>query len=301
MSERRRSLGRGLSTLLGDETPVDAGARAIDSSDRSESADTSEDTLRSLPVADVQPNPDQPRVRIEPDALAALVASISSRGVIQPVVVRPVAGGSWEIIAGERRWRAAQEAGLSHIPALVREADARERLELALVENAVRADLDPMELANACATLVEDFGQTHKSVGATIGRSRPAVSNLMRLLELPDDVQRLVSEGGLTEGHAKAILAADGTAARRRLAALVISDGLSVRETERRAGGPTPASTRSSRRDAPAWGDEAIEVFGASLDTPVKVRQGARGGAVVELRFSDEEALRRALEVLRTL
>lgn len=295
MSERRRGLGRGLSALMGDEAPVDAGAAPVPSG-----AVADDQTLRRLPLAEIQPNPDQPRVRIEPDALAALASSIAARGVIQPLVVRPIEDGTWQIIAGERRWRAAREAGLTHVPALVRSADARERLEIALVENAVRADLDPMELANACATLVEDFGQTHAAVAETIGRSRPGVSNLVRLLELPDDVQELISQGVLTEGHGKAILAADGAAARRRLARLAASDGLSVRDLERRAAESRPRS-RSRRREAPAWGDEAIEVFGQALDAPARVRSGPRGSAVVELRFADEDALRAALAALRRL
>ncbi len=295
MSERRRSLGRGLSALMGDEAPVEAGDIPPDSGTKS-----GDDVLRRLPLDDIQPNPDQPRVRIEPEALAALASSIAARGVIQPLVVRPVPGGTWEIIAGERRWRAARQAGLTHVPALIRPADARERLELALVENAVRADLDPMELANACATLVEDFGQTHQAVADTIGRSRPGVSNLVRLLELPDPVQRLVSDGALTEGHGKAILAVDGAAARMRLAQEAVSDGLSVRDVERRAAEDRPRARRS-RRTTPAWGDEAIEVFGAALDTPARVRSGPRGSAVVELRFADEDALRATLERLRRL
>ena len=293
MSERRRSLGRGLSALMGDEAPIDAG-------DAPEGAGAADEVLRRLPVAEIAPNPDQPRVRIEEEALAALVNSIAARGVIQPIVVRAAEGGGWEIIAGERRWRAAREAGLTHVPALVRAADARERLETALVENALRADLDPMELANACAILIEDFGQTHEAVAETIGRSRPAVSNLVRLLELPDDVQRMVSEGALTEGHAKAILAADGAAARRRLARAAVADGLSVRDVERRAGEGRPSSRRS-RRMLPAWGEEAIEVFGSALGAPARARSGPRGSAVVELRFADVDALRAAIAALRRL
>jgi ParB family chromosome partitioning protein len=279
---------------MGDETSVDAGEAPVPG------PTAGDDALRRLSLSDIRPNPDQPRVRIEPDALAALSASIAARGVIQPLVVRQLDDGTWEIIAGERRWRAAREAGLTHVPALVRSADARERLEIALVENAIRADLDPMELANACATLVEDFGQTHQAVAETIGRSRPGVSNLVRLLELSDDIQDMISDGTLTEGHGKAILAADGSAARRRLAQLAVSEGLSVREVERRAAEQQPRSRRS-RRITPAWGDEAIEVFGQALDAPARVRSGPRGSAVVELRFADEEALRAALSALRRL
>jgi ParB family chromosome partitioning protein len=277
----RRGLGRGLSSLLGEPAPAPSGP------------------LRELEVERIRPNPDQPRRAIDPAALAALVESLRESGLVQPVVVRPVDDG-YELIAGERRWRAAREAGLRSIPALVREADARERLELALVENVVREDLNPIELAAACATLVEDFGQTHEQVGRRLGRSRAAITNVIRLLELPEDVQQMVGDGALTEGHARAVLTADGAAARRRVAGEAARRGLSVRATEelaRRTQGGAGGGRAPQRLRTPL-GDAALEVFGATFDTPVRVRAVRSGEVVVELRFEDEDRLRAALERL---
>jgi ParB family chromosome partitioning protein len=274
-SERRR-LGRGLASLLGDDSAADLG-------------------LRTVLLVDIRPNPGQPRKRLDDTALASLADSIRRHGVVQPVVVRPREGGGFELIAGERRWRAATMAGVERIPAVVRDADAGARLELALVENMVREDLSPIEVAQACATLIEDFGQTHQEVAARLGRSRPAVSNLVRLLELPDDIQEQVDRGELTEGHGRAILMADGPRAQRLLAARIVRDGLSVRQAERLARSE-PGTPR--RRTAPSpLADDALDVFSAAFDTPVAVRTSRRG-VVVELRFADEQALRDAVERL---
>lgn len=278
----RRALGRGLAALLGD---APAGAAATSG-------------LVELPLGAVRPNPEQPRRRIDPEALAALVASIRSSGLVQPIVVRPVEEG-YELVAGERRWRAAREAGLERIPALVRDADERERLELALVENMVREDLNAIEVARAVAVLVEDFGQTQAAVAERLGRSRPAVANLLRLLELPDDVQDLVVEGVLTEGHARAVLQASGTAARRRVAAKAVQGGLSVRQTEALARQDGAAKRRS--RESSPMEDWAVDVFYGALGATAKAREDGRGRVVVELRFADRGTLDAALERLNGL
>ena len=280
----RRGLGRGLAALLGDEGAPAAAAPS----------------LLELPLEAIRPNPDQPRATIGPGALEALASSIAESGLIQPVVVRPTGEpGGYELIAGERRWRAAKMAGLQRIPALVREADPRERLELALVENLVREDLNPIEVAQACACLVEDFGQGPAAIAGRLGRSRPAIANLIRLLELPEDVQELVAAGGLTEGHGRAILMADGARARRRVAERAVAEGLSVRATEALArAAAAPEAGRRGGRAAPALADEASEGFSAAFDAPVRVRAAARGGVVVELRFPDEAALAAAIERL---
>lgn len=282
----RKALGRGLSALLGDAPRPSAPQVG---------------GLVEIPLDQIQPNPDQPRRSIDPEALATLAASVRASGLVQPIVVRAV-GEGYEIIAGERRWRAAAEAGLSAIPALVRDADERERLELALVENVVRADLNPIEVARALAILVEDFGQTQASVSERLGRSRPAVSNLMRLLELPDEVQAMVSDGRITEGHARAILQADGTAARVRLARRVAERGLSVRQAEAlaRAEGATKPSARRGQ-DPSALEDWAVDVFYGALGATTRARTTTRGGVVVELRFDDRRGLDAALERLSGL
>jgi ParB family chromosome partitioning protein len=277
----RRGLGRGLASLLGDAEPV-LGAPV--------------DGPRELALGAIVPNPDQPRATIEDDALEALAASIRASGVIQPVVVAPAGpDGTHVLIAGERRWRAARIAGLERVPVVVRAVDARERLELALVENLVREDLTPIDVAVACATLIEDFGQAHGELAERLGRSRPAISNLVRLLELPETVQAMIADGTITEGHGRAILMADGPARRQRVAEQIVARGLSVRAAEalaRSEGAPRPAR----RRPAPSpVADRALEAFGAAFDAPVRVRPAKDGQVVVELRFVDEEALSAAL------
>ncbi len=284
----RRGLGRGLSALLGDAEPLGAGAARVGA-------------LVDVPLDSIVPNPDQPRAVIEPEALEALAASIRASGVLQPVVVAPAdTEGRHELIAGERRWRAARIAGLERVPAIVRAVDARERLELALVENIVREDLSPIDVAQACACLIEDFGQSHGALASRLGRSRPAISNLVRLLELPEGVQELISGGSLTEGHGRAILMADGPARRTRVAERVVAQGLSVRATEdlaRKESGEARSAPRRSGEPTPL-GDAALEAFGSAFDTPVRVRTGSRGQMVVELRFADADALAAALERL---
>ena len=277
----RRGLGRGLASLLGDAEPLLGPAP---------------DGPRELPLDAIVPNPDQPRAHIDEAALEALAASVRASGVIQPVVVAPAsAEGTHVLIAGERRWRAARLAGLERVPVVVRAVDARERLELALVENIVREDLTPIDVAVACATLVEDFGQSHGELAERLGRSRPAISNLVRLLELPEAVQAMIADGTLSEGHGRAILMADGPARRARVAEQVVSRGLSVRATEalaRSEGAPRQAR----RRPAPSpLADRALEAFGAAFDAPVRVRPAKDGQVVVELRFADEDALSAAL------
>jgi ParB family chromosome partitioning protein len=283
-SRDRRGLGRGLSALLGDGPPA-AGAPSGAAS------------LVELPLASIAPNPDQPRAAIEPEALAALAASIRATGILQPVVVRPAdPGGTHRLIAGERRWRAAELAGLERVPAVVRPVDARESLELALVENLVREDLNPIDVAQACACLIEDFGQSQTELAERLGRSRPAISNLVRLLELPAAVQDLIVDGSLTEGHGRAILMADGPARRIRVAEAAVAEGLSVRATEARARDEGAARPRRAPRPEPtAIGDAALQAFGTAFDTPVRVRPARDGQVVVELRFADEAALEAAL------
>ncbi|MCW2988733.1 MAG: parB-like partition protein, partial [Solirubrobacterales bacterium] len=199
-SGTKRGIGRGLSAILPEAANTDAGE------------------LRELPVGLIKPNPGQPRTKFDPEALSALAASIESSGIVQPLLVRPLPDGSYELVAGERRWRAAQQAGLEKVPAVVREQAEAERLQAALIENMVREDLNPVEEAKACAALVEDLGLTKEELARRVGRSRPAVSNLIRLLDLPDDVLELLERGELTEGHGRALLTLDDHAERRRLA-----------------------------------------------------------------------------------
>src|SRR5271165_5948983 len=220
MNPPRRGMGRGLEAILSvSDEPATAHAQE----------------LRELPVELISPNPKQPRRRFDEQALVALAASLGESGVLQPVLVRPRAGGTYELIAGERRWRAARMAGLDAIPALVRARADAEALELALIENMAREDLSPIEEARACAALVEELGLTREEVGRRVGRGRVAVSNLVRLLDLPDEVIELLQEGVLSEGHGRALLLAEDHAKRRTLARSAAQEGWSVRVTEERA------------------------------------------------------------------
>lgn len=215
-SAQPRGMGRGLSAIL-PRTSRDDG------------------TLRELPLDLVKPNERQPRRDFDREALIALSESIKARGVLQPVVVRPLPGGTYELIAGERRLRASEMAGLETVPAIVRETEDSERLELALIENVAREDLNPVEEARACATLVEDLGVTKEELARRLGRSRPRLSNLIRILNLPDAVLESIATGALSEAHGRAILECPDHDARRRLAERAMADGWSVRETERQA------------------------------------------------------------------
>jgi ParB family chromosome partitioning protein len=253
--------------------------------------------LRELHVDLVAPNPGQPRKRFDDEALQALADSVKERGVLQPVLVRPRPGGTYELVAGERRWRAARLAGLETLPALVQERDDTRSLEDALIENMAREDLNPIEAARAVAALVEELGLTREEVGRRVGRSRVAVSNLLRLLDLPDEALALVEDGSLTEGHGRALLLADDHADRRSIARAAVQGGWSVRVVEQRAReANAPARTAKRGRAAVHPDQEAAaarisEALGAALGTEVRVRP--RGtGYKVELAFEDvDEAL----------
>jgi ParB family chromosome partitioning protein len=276
-----RGMGRGLAAILS----------------VSEAGEHEGPELRELHVELVAPSPEQPRKRFDEEALQALADSIKERGVLQPVLVRPRPGGSYEIVAGERRWRAAKLAGLETLPALVQQRDDAQSLEAALVENMAREDLNPIEAARAVAGLVEELGLTREEVGRRVGRSRVAISNLLRLLDLPDEALALVEDGSLTEGHGRALLLADDHADRRRLARAAVQGGWSVRVVEQRAreaNAPARAAKRGRAAvhpDQEAAATRIAEALGAVLGTDVRVRP--RGtGYKVELAFDDvDEAL----------
>jgi ParB family chromosome partitioning protein len=261
--------------------------------------------LRQIAVELIGPNPHQPRRHFDDEALAALASSLEERGVLQPVLVRPLAGGRYELIAGERRWRAARLAGLAQIPAIVRRHDDAASLELAVIENMAREDLNPLEQARACAALVDELGLTREDVGRRVGRSRVAVSNLIRLLDLPDEALALLERGELSEGHGRALLLAKDHDARRRLARDAAAGGWSVRELERRARAAAEAGPgrRASRRRAALHPDQqaAIEqlsdAFGVALGTDVHVAPHGDGYRL-QLAF---DSLDDALELARRL
>jgi ParB family chromosome partitioning protein len=281
-------MGRGLSAILS----VSQG----DGEDR--------DDLRELAVELISPNPHQPRRHFDSEALASLADSLRARGVIQPILVRPKAGGRYELIAGERRWRAAKLAGLQLIPALVRPRDDAESLELALIENMAREDLNPVEEARACAALVEELGLSREEVGLRVGRSRVAVSNLLRLLDLPDEALALLETGALSEGHGRALLLAGGHDERRSLARRAAAEGWSVRTLEQAARERASTASAVPRRSTAPHPDQAAicgeiaDRLSVALGSEVHVSVTRSGGFRAELAFaSSEEALALALRL----
>ena len=269
-------LGRGLEVLMG------GAPRAAE--------------LAELPVGSIAANPRQPRRRLQDDGIEALAESVRAQGVVQPVVVRPLGGGRYELVAGERRWRAARRAGLATVPALVREADDRESLVLALVENVAREDLSPLDEARAYAVLQDEFGLSLAELAERVGRSKPAVSNRLRLLELPDDVLALVERGDLTEGHARAVLAVPGNEERRRFAYRIVRQRLTVRAAERAARGEgARTKPRKAARTDPALAARARTVLERLTGADVRVSPRR-----LEIVYADETELAEIVEALET-
>jgi len=274
----RRGLGRGLEVLIG-------GAAAPE--------------LAHLPVETIHPNPRQPRRRFDTEATTALAESIKVQGIVQPVLVRPRPAGGFELIAGERRWRAAQQAGTPTIPALVRETDDRDTLLLGIVENVAREQLTPVEEAHAYALLVDEFGLSLGEIGERVGRSKPAVSNRMRLLELSEDVLGMVERGELTDGHARAVLAVPDNEGRRRLAREIVTKGLTVRAAERAA--RWAGAQRKPRREPAIKVDPALaERVRVACERATGFRPRVTASRI-EIPIADEHELAELAEALERL
>ncbi len=274
--EKRRGLGRGLELLVGGEASSE---------------------LAHLPVETIHANPRQPRKRFDNEATSALADSIRSQGLVQPVVVRPRAAGGFELIAGERRWRAAREARVPTVPALVREADDRDSLLLGLVENVAREELSAVEEARAYALLMDEFGLSLGELGERVGKAKPTVSNRLRLLELPDDLLGLVERGELSEGHARAVLAVPDNEGRRRLARQIVRRGMSVRAAERAArwAGAKTKPRKVAKVD-PALAARARAAAERATGFTARVRAGK-----LEISFLDETELEELAEALERL
>ena len=274
MTARHKGLGRGLDALLGGTTQSHQ-----------------EDTLAQLPVASLRPGKYQPRTRMDEASLAELAESIRARGVIQPIVVRPVSDSQYEILAGERRWRAAKIANLERIPAVIREVPDEAALGIGLIENIQREDLNPIEEASGLKRLIDEFRLTHEEVARAIGRSRAGVTNLLRLLELAPAVQALVQEGAIDMGHARALLALS-KARQVELAHQIVEKDLSVRDTERlvqEASHAPKAAHRTATRldpDSRRLQEDLSESLGAQVR--LKPRRGGRGSLVIEYASLDE-------------
>jgi ParB family transcriptional regulator, chromosome partitioning protein len=250
--------------------------------------------LAQVPVGSIRPNARQPRRRMDGQGIEELAESVRAQGVVQPVVVRPSADGGYELIAGERRWRAARAAGLATVPALVRETDDRDSLLLALVENVAREDLSPVDEARAYSALMDEFGLSLGEVAEHVGRAKPTVSNRLRLLELPDDVLALVERGQLSEGHARAVLAVPDNEERRRLVRRIVRQGMSVRAAER-------AARWAGARTKPRRSQPVDPALAERVRTAVRRLTGAEARVApgrVELPFADEVELAELAEAL---
>jgi ParB family chromosome partitioning protein len=272
-ADKRRGLGRGLELLVGGP---------------------GEPELAHLPVETIHPNPRQPRRRFDHESTSALADSIRTQGLVQPVVVRPRKAGGFELIAGERRWRAAREARIPTLPALVREADDRDTLLLGLVENVAREELTAVEEARAYALLIDEFELSLGDLAERVGKAKPTVSNRLRLLELPDDVLGLVERGDLTEGHARAVLAVPDQDGRRRLARQIVRRGMSVRAAERAA---RWAGAKTKPRKVPtvdpALAERARKAAERVTGFPARIASGR-----LEIAFTDETELAELVEAL---
>lgn len=289
MPQPTRGLGRGLGALI---------PQAGHSSEPSEEGTQAVPGILQVPVGEIMPNPRQPRGKIAPESLNELAASIREHGLLQPLIVtrgRPTDRAPYQLIAGERRWRAAQLAGLSTVPVLIKEATPQQLLEIALVENIQRADLNALEEAEAYHALIEDFKLSQQEVADRVGRNRVTVANALRLLRLPDAVKALLSEGELTEGHARALLGLDDDSLIERAAEQVTARGLNVRQTEELVRRLLAAQHNEAAGDA----EEAAppdpltrqleDAFRGALGTKVALTRGRRGGRLVISFYSDEE------------
>jgi len=290
---RRSGLGRGLGALIPSEVA---------------SADEGPLTYTELPLTVITTNPHQPRKVFDEEALASLTASVRELGVLQPILVRPAPDDKYELIAGERRWRAAKRAGLPAVPAIIREVDDTTSLEHALVENLHRQDLNPLEEAAAYQQLIEDFHLTHDQVAGRVGKSRAAVSNTLRLFQLPPAIQKLVAENQLSAGHARALLGTPDRAYQEQLARRAVAENLSVRDVEESVRARTELDESSAPASSAGGGQtvrklrapgllELEELFSQYLDTKVQVTMGPRRGKVV-IDFADLEDLERIYRVI---
>lgn len=270
MSQPRRALGRGLEAL------IPAGESKAGAAD--------------IPIAHVSPNPHQPRQAISEESLTELADSIREHGVIQPLVVTQV-GDQYQIIAGERRWRAAQLAGLASVPALIKETTPQQMLELALVENIQRADLNPLEEANAYRQLMDEFGLTQEQVAERVGRSRTAVANTVRLLRLPDEIKDALAGGRISEGHARALLGLPDLRLQRQALGIVEKRGLNVRQTEALVHQmqSEPEEVIAAAEPLSPQDRDAVERFRARLGTKVSLVRSKKGGRLVIHFYSEEE------------
>jgi ParB family chromosome partitioning protein len=269
----RKALGRGLNALIHTTEEPPAGG------------------LEQVAVDQIDPNPFQPRKEISAESLKELANSIRASGIVQPVLLRPV-NGRYQLVAGERRWRAAQLAGLERIPAVVRDASDREALEFALTENLLREDLNPLEVAHACQTLLEKYGLRHEEIADRLGLDRSTVTNTLRLLRLPPAVQDMIANGEISSGHARALLGLDSEAAQLKMAKLIVKQGLSVRQIEMALRGRKPEAKKPAAPSLDPNTRAAVLELERTLGTRVKIVGTEKRGRI-EIRYFSAEDLSR--------
>lgn len=282
-SSKDRGLGRGLGALLGDAA-----------------LNTQEGGSVLLPISQIEPGLKQPRKRFDDDAINDLADSIRTHGLIQPLTVRRLSSGYYQIIAGERRWRASKLAGLNELPAVIIEADDRKVMELGLIENLQREDLNPIEEANGYKVLMDEYGLTQEEVSQRVGKSRPTVANALRLLALPDGVHQLLEEGRLSAGHARAILSLSDKKKQQKLAQKVVSEDLSVRQTEALAKQLNkPEAEKRAQAEDPnrIYREAAAKELSNHFGRRVSILHGAKKGKV-ELEYYDDDDLTALLDLL---
>ncbi len=290
MASKEKGLGKGLGALLGDKAY----------------SEEQSGSLSTLPISQVQPGLNQPRKKFDAEAISELADSIREHGLIQPLTVRRLASGYYQIIAGERRWRASKEAGLEKVPVNIIEADDKKVMELGLIENLQREDLNPMEEANGYKVLMDDYGMTQEDVAQRMGKSRPAIANALRLLNLPDAVRFLLEEGQLSAGHAKAILGAPAGEPQKKLAQKVVAEGLSVRETEALAKRmskpaketPAEASEQDPKTDFALYYKDLSQQLSQSFGRKVSFQPGKKK-SLLTMEYYDLDDLESLLNRLR--
>ncbi|NIR44533.1 MAG: ParB/RepB/Spo0J family partition protein [Gemmatimonadetes bacterium] len=287
VKKQQKRLGKGLSALLGDYLPEEGAAAETE----------------RLPVAELRPNPFQPRQAMDREGLEELVASIKENGLLQPLVVRQADGGGWEVVAGERRFRAVQELGWSHVPVVRRDVDDRTMLVLALIENLQREDLSPLDEAHAYRRLVDEFGLTQTQVAERVGRDRSTVANTIRLLGLPEPVRELLADGRISAGHARALLGLEDEKRVMQLAKSAAEKGLSVRQVEDRVRqGRTPKKSqpkkKKTERRSAAFVTRAEQALSRSLGTGVRIRLDSAERGRIEIPFRDTDDFERIVEAI---
>lgn len=282
MAVKKSGLGRGFDAIFADNSVEDI---------------SSGNSTTKVKLLDIEPNRDQPRKQFDEEALAELSDSIAQHGVLQPLLVRPMPDGGYQLVAGERRWRASRMAGLTEVPVVIRDLTDAQVAELALVENLQRENLNPLEEANGYKELSEKFGYTQEKISEIVGKSRPSIANALRLLNLPEGVQEMVSDGSLSMGHARAILSLEDDKMKIDLAKLVIQNDISVRETERVARNmmkEAPKKSKAKKRNP--YYDEAELALSEVLGRKVKITKSSKKGAL-EIEFFDDADLKKLLKI----